>query len=223
MCVVVGEVVDDAGGAGVQVAPAELLRGDLLAGRRLHQRRAAEEDRPLVADDHRLVAHRRDVGPAGGARAQHGGDLRDARGRHRRLVVEDPAEVLAVGEHLVLLRQERPAGVHEVDAGQAVLQRHLLRAQVLLHRHRVVRAALDGGVVRDDHAGPAGDPPDAGDDPGTRRRVVVHPVGGQRGELEERRRRVEQRVHPVAREQLAPLDVPRPRTLRTPEAHRREP
>ena len=60
------------------VAAAELLGGHLLAGRRLHERRAAEEDRPLVADDHGLVAHRRDVGAAGRARAHHRGDLRDA-------------------------------------------------------------------------------------------------------------------------------------------------
>ena len=36
------------------------------------------------------------------------------------LVEEDPAEVLAVGEHLVLHRQERAAGVDEVDARQPV-------------------------------------------------------------------------------------------------------
>ncbi len=75
--------------------------------------------------------------------------------RHRRLVEEDPAEVLAVGEDLVLQRQERAAGVDEVDARQPVLQRDLLRAQVLLDRHRVVGAALDGGVVGDDDAAPA--------------------------------------------------------------------
>ena len=46
--VVGGEVVDDAGGAGVELAAAELLGAHLLAGRRLHQRRPAEEDRPLV-------------------------------------------------------------------------------------------------------------------------------------------------------------------------------
>ena len=57
--VVVGEVIGDAGDAGVDVAAAELLGGHLLAGRGLHQRRAAEEDRALVLDDDGLVAHRR--------------------------------------------------------------------------------------------------------------------------------------------------------------------
>ena len=72
--------------------------------------------------------------------------------RHRRLVEEDPPEVLAVGEDVVLQRQERAAGVDQVDARQPVVERDLLRAQVLLDRHRVVGAALDGGVVGDDHA-----------------------------------------------------------------------
>ena len=39
--------------------------------------------------------------------------------RHPRLVEEDPAEVLAVGEDLGLQRQERAAGVDEVEARAA--------------------------------------------------------------------------------------------------------
>ncbi len=201
--VVLGQVVRHARGAGVQVAAAQLLRGDHLAGRRLHQRRAAEEDRALVADDHRLVAHRRDVGAARRAGAQDGRDLRDARGGEPGLVVEDPAEVVPVGEDLVLHGQEGSAGVDQVDAGQPVLQRHLLGPEVLLHRHRVVRAALDGGVVGDDDDLASGDPPDARDDAGGGSRPVVHAVGGERGQLQEGRGRVEQGVHPVAGEQLA--------------------
>ena len=183
--VVVGEVVGHAGDAGVQVAAAELLGRDDLAGGRLHQRRAAEEDRALVADDHGLVAHGGHVRAARGARAEHGGDLRDAEARHRGLVVEDAAEVLAVGEHLVLGGQEGAAGVDEVDARQPVLQRHLLGAEVLLDRHGVVGAALDGGVVGDDHALAPGHPADPGDHPGAGGGAVVEAVGGERGELEE--------------------------------------
>lgn len=88
------------------------------------------------------------------------------------LVEEDAPEVVSVGEDLVLARQERPAAVHcrrddgrcacgsspyrclprtKVHAGQAVLRRNLLRAEVLLDRDRVVRPALDRRVVRDDH------------------------------------------------------------------------
>src|SRR5215470_7981789 len=48
----------------------------------------------------------------------------------------------AVREDVVLLGQERAARIDEVDARQPVLDRDLLAAQVLLHRHRVVGAAL---------------------------------------------------------------------------------
>ncbi len=162
-------MVGDARATRVHVGAAELLRRHLLAGRRLHERRAADEDRPGAAHDDRLVRHRRHVGAAGRAGAHHDGDLGDALRGHAGLVVEDPAEVLAVGEDLVLEREEGAARVDEVDAREVVLLRDLLRAEVLLHREREVRAALHRRVVRDDHAGAALDDPDPGDDPRRRR------------------------------------------------------
>ncbi len=160
----IDEVVDDARDAGVHVAPAELLGADDLAGRGAHEGRPPEEDRALVAHDDRLVAHRRHVRTACRARAEHGGELGHARRREARLVVEDAPEVLLVGEDLVLHRQVGTAGVDEVDAGEPVLERHLLGAQVLLHGERVVGAALHRGVVGDDHALAPRDAPDPGDD-----------------------------------------------------------
>ena len=65
------------------------------------------------------------------------------------------------------------------------MQRDLLRPQVLLHRHRVVGAAFDGGVVGDDDDLAPLDPGDAGDHPGARRGAVVEVLGRQRRELEE--------------------------------------
>ena len=130
--VVFGEVVGDAGEARVHVGAAELLGRDLFARGGLHQRRAAEEDRAGALDDDGLVGHRRHVGAAGRARAHHHGNLRNALRRHPRLIEEDAAEVIAVGKDLRLQRQKRAARVDEVDAGQAVLERDLLRAQVLL-------------------------------------------------------------------------------------------
>ena len=197
----------------MDVAAAEVLGRDDLPGRGLHQGRAAEEDRALVLDDDRLVGHRRDVGAAGGAGAHDAGDLRDAAARQVGLVEEDPAEVLAVGEHLVLHRQEGAAGVDEVDAGQPVVAGDRLRAEVLLDRDRVVGAALDGRVVADHHALAPADPADAGDDAGRRDgvRVVrpraVHPGRGQRAQLEERAAGVQEPVDPVADQQLAAVGV----------------
>src|SRR5699024_5985305 len=104
-----GEVNGDAGDARVQGAAAELFGGDLLAGGGLDQRRAAAEDRALVGDDDRLIGHGRNVGAAGGAGAEDCGQLGDPRGRERGLVVEDAAEVLAVGEYVVLVGQVRTA------------------------------------------------------------------------------------------------------------------
>ena len=150
--VVFGEVVRDAREPRVDVGAAELLRRDLLACRRFHERRAAEKDRAGALDDDRLVRHRGHVGAAGRARAHHDGNLRDAFGRHARLVEEDAAEVVPVGEHLGLQRQEGAARIDQIDAGQPVLERDLLRAQVLLHGDGVVGPALDGRVVGDDDA-----------------------------------------------------------------------
>ncbi len=61
-------------------------------------------------------------------------------GRQPRLVVEDAAEVLAVRKDLGLQRQEGAAGVDEIEAGQGVVERDLLRPEVLLHRHRDSRS-----------------------------------------------------------------------------------
>ena len=206
-------VVGDARLPRVHVGAAELLGRHLLPGRRLHERRPADEDRPRPGHDHRLVAHRRDVRAAGGARAHHHRDLRDPLRRHPRLVEEDPAEVVAVGEHLRLQRQERAARVDEIHARQPVLLGHLLRAKVLLHRQREVRAALHGRVVRDDHALASLDHADPGHDPRRRRLAVVHVPRGERVQLEERRARIDEPVDPLARRQLPARAVPLERPL----------
>ncbi len=217
--VVVGHAAD----AAMHVRPAQLLGRHLLAGRRLHQRRPAEEDRPGATDDHRLVAHRRDVGPAGGARAHHDRDLRDPARRHLGLVVEDPPEVLLVGEDLRLQRQERPPRVDQVEAGQPVLGGDLLRPQVLLDRDRVVGAALHRRVVGDDDDLLPRDDTDPGHDPGGGRLTVVHVPGRQRAELQEGGVGVGQARDPVAHQQLAAPGVPPPRLLVAAALRQRDP
>ena len=197
----------------MHVGAAEVFGRHHLAGRGLHQRRAAEEDRALLAHDDRLVRHRRHIGAARRARAHHAGDLRNAERGQRRLIVEDAAEVLAVGKHLGPLRQVGAAGVDQIDARQPVLARDLLRAQMLLHRHRVVGAALDGGVVAHDHAFAPLDPADAGDDAGAVDRVLVHAVGGERREFEERRAGIDQAQHAFARQQFSARRVALARAL----------
>ena len=168
---------------------------------------------PGALDDDRLVAHRGDVGPTGGAGAHHDGDLRDVPRGEARLVEEDAPEMLPVREDVGLQRQERAARVDQVDAGQVVLLGDLLRPQVLLDGDREVRASLDRRVVRDDDAAAALDHPDPRHDPGRRRLAVVHLPGGQGVQLEERRARVDEPVHPLARRELAARPMPLRRAL----------
>ena len=115
--------------------------------------------------------------------------------------------MVTIRKDLVLVRQVRAAGIHQVDAGQVVLLRHFLRPQVLFHRHRVVGAALYGGVVADHHAVDATDAADAGNQAGPGCIVVVHVQRSQRCDLKKRRAGVQQQLHAVARQQLAAADV----------------
>ncbi len=88
-----------------------------------------------------------------------------------------------------------------------VLRGNLLRAQVLFDGHRIVGAALDRGVVADDHALGAGHAADAGDDARAGRVAVVHAVRRHRRQFQERGARIDQVLHTVARQELAARGV----------------
>ncbi len=158
-----------------------------------------------------VVGYSRHIGAAGGAASHDHGDLRNPHRRQIRLIVEDAAEVLAVREDLVLAWQMRAAGIDEIDAGEVVLPRDLLGAQMLLHRHRKIGAALDGRVIGDDHAFLAMDLPDAGDDSGGDDVLAIEAVTGELRELEEGRAEVEQGAHAIARQELAACEMTLPR------------
>ncbi len=207
MLIVVRQQIGDTRDAGVHIAAAKRFRVDDFAGRRSHERRAAEEDRALLLDDDRFVAHRRHVRAARRTGTHDHRELRDACGRQPRLVEEDAAEMIAVRKHFVLHRQERAAGVHQVDARQMILRSDFLRAQVLLHRHREVSAAFHRRVVRDDNDLGAVHAADAGDHARGGRAAVVHAVRRERRKLEERRAGIEQRADAIARQELAALGM----------------
>ena len=177
--VVLGEVVGDTADAGVDIGAAKLFGSGLFARGRFHEGRAAEEDGARSPHDDGLVAHGGDIGAASGAGAHDGGDLVDALRAEASLVVEDAAEVVAVGEDVVLEGQEGATGIDEIDAGEVVLLGDLLGAEVLAHGQGVVGAALDGGVVRDGDALAPAHTPDAGDDAGGGHLVIVDAVGGE--------------------------------------------
>ncbi len=124
-------------------------------------------------------------------------------GRHAGLVVEDAAKVIPVGEHLVLHRQEGAAGIHQIEAGETQPLGDGLGAQVFFHRERVVGAALHGGVVHHQHAEPARDPADAGDDTGGGHWLVIDLPASQRRQFEKRGARVQQLIDALAGQQLS--------------------
>ena len=105
MRVILSAMIGNARPAAVNVGAAELLGGHNFARRGFDERRTRQEYRAFVAHDNRFIAHRRNIGAAGGARTHDDGDLRDAARRHRGLIVKDPAEMIPVGKNILLARQ----------------------------------------------------------------------------------------------------------------------
>ena len=87
---------------------------------------------------------------------------------------------------------------------QTVLLGDLLRAEVLLDRERVIGAALDGRVVRNDHALASFNRRDARHDAGRGCRVGIDAVRGERRKFEKRRERIAQPVDALASRKLPP-------------------
>ncbi len=191
----------------MDVGATQFFRADDLAGGGFHQRRAGQENRALVPDDDRFVSHGGHIGSAGGARSHHAGDLRDAQRRHVRLVVENAAEVVAIGKDLVPGRQIGAAGIDQVNARQVILLRNLLRAQMLFYRHRKICPALDRRVIGNHHALAPRHAPHSGHDAGRGHLVVVHVPGRELRQFQERRADVEQATHAFAWQQLAATDM----------------
>ena len=160
----------------MNVTTAQVFRRHHFARRGFHKRRPCKKDRALIFYDDGFVAHRGHIRAAGRARSHDDSNLRDARCAHRRLVVEDATEVIAIRKYLVLIRQICAARIDKIDARQIVLRRDFLRAQMLLHCQRVVSTALDRRIVSDDHALTTTHAPNAGNDACAGRFAVVHLV-----------------------------------------------
>ena len=195
---VAGQVVAEARDLGVHAGAAELLLVGVLADGHLHQRRAAEEDAGPVLDHDRVVAHAREVGPAGGRRAEHDADGRDALRRE----LGQPAELLAAGhEDVGLAGQVGPSGLDQEHQREAVLLGHVHGAQQLADRGRARRAAAHGRVVGDDEALGVGHLGQGDHDAAADRVAGVQP--GQRAQLEHGRAGVDQRLEALAHQHLA--------------------
>ena len=117
--------------------------------------------------------------------------------------------MIAIGEHLGLERKKRSTRVDQIDARQAILERDLLRPEMLLDRDREVSPAFDRRIVGDDHHLSPGDAAQARHQTGGRGVAVVHVPSGQGRELEKRRPGVDEAVDPLSDRQLALLPVAR--------------
>ncbi len=96
-----------------------------------------------------------------------------------------------------------------------ILAGDFLRAKVFLHRHRKIRAAFYRRIVGHDDHFLSHHPADAADHAGGRCVAVVHLLGGQRGDLQERRARVEQGGDAVPYQQFSAAGVAFARLLTT--------
>ena len=168
----------------MHICATERLGADFLPRRRLHQWRTAQKDGPLTTDDDGLVGHCRHVGPARGAGTHYHCNLGNSGSRHIGLVEKNAAEMLPVGEYLILSRQIGAPGINQVDTGQAVLLRYRLRSEMFFDRNRVVGATLDGGVIDDQHAVAAVNLAHSRDDSSARNLVIVELPPGQLRKLE---------------------------------------
>ena len=112
------------------------------------------------------------------------------------------------GKDVRLVRQVRAAAIDQINARQAVLARDFLCAEMLLHGHRVIGAALDRRIVADDHDLAAFDPTDACDHARAVDVALIHAVCGERTDFEERRAEIKKLHDTVARQQLASCRMP---------------
>ncbi len=203
MGVVIGVIVGNPGFAAMQFRPAQFIGGHFLAGGGLDQRRAAQKDRPVIADMDHLVAHGRDIGAAGRAQSHDGRNLGDAHLAQHGLVVEHAPAIVGIRENFGLQRQVGPGRVQQVDHGQAVFHGDDLAADGFLHGHGIGRPAFDRRVVgRHEHLF-AGHQTYADDDTGLMDLTVIHALGCQRPDFQKRRVWVQQQFQFFRGRQLA--------------------
>ncbi len=190
------------GDLGVDVGPADLLVGEVLAHRRPHQVRPAQRHRGRPPHHRHEVGEGGDVGGAGRARTEHHRHHGD-HAAHRHLLPEQrPGESECRADRLL---DAGPGGVEQPHHWDALAHRHVAHPGDLLLADGAHRAAHDGEVVGSDRHPPAVHFPDPGHDPvGCQVAIAerrVHVVG-QPAVLDERPL-VAQQVEPLPHRQLA--------------------
>ena len=88
--------------------------------------------------------------------------------------------MVPVWENLILIGQICPTAIDQGDHRQMALLRNFLGPEMLFHRHRIIGAAFDRGVIADHHDLATVDCADTGDEPSAGCRAVIHAMGGGR-------------------------------------------
>ncbi len=122
--------------------------------------------------------------------------------------------MIAVGKDLGLQRQKCSARINQVDAGQVIFFRDLLCPQMLFDRQRIIGAALDGGIIRDNHAFLSLDQSDARDNSCGGSLVLIHIPCRQRTQFEKGRIGIAQQLNAFACQQFIAFAMFRNRVAR---------
>ena len=183
----------------------QVFRIDVFVDRHFHDGWTTQVNRRIAAHHHHFIGQRGNVRSTGGGHTEHGGNLGQALGRQVALAEENIAEVITIREHPIPLMQIGATAIHQIDARQLMLLGNFLGTDMLLHRFRIIGAALHSGIVGDDDTELAVHHADSGDDAGAVHLAAVLLVCSQRGKFQERCARVHQQVDALAGQQFAPL------------------
>ena len=201
----------NAGLRGVGRRPAELLEGHFLTGHRLHDVGTGDEHVRRPLDHEHEVGHRRRIDGPSRARTHDQAELRD----HSRALDVPPEDLGVAGERDHALLDPSAPGVVDPDQGAAELRGEIHDLADLLGEDLAQGTSENREVLREGKHFPAEDRSVSGDNGipvGTalehsEARLAMSDVAV---ELEERTR-IEQFLHPLAREQLSLLALARNR------------
>ena len=147
---VLGQIVAQTGNRAVHLRATQALFVGVFAGGHLHQRRAAQKDLRLTANEDVVVTHAGLIGPACGGRTEHHRDGRDAHLRKFGDLVEEPtglgkmAGLAANGGFRVAARIAAQIGtrrLHELHIGHAVVTGNFEPTHQLLGVERIEGAS----------------------------------------------------------------------------------
>ena len=142
MCLVKSQVVTHTTLFAVEIGSTKVFLTDHFTSSCLHKRWPSQENRSSLLHHNDFVGHGRHISPTSSAATKHNSDLRNSLARHTSLVEKDTTEVVTVREHIILLGQEGPRRIYQVDAWKVVLLGDLLRTEMLLDRDREVSTTL---------------------------------------------------------------------------------